>query len=99
MLLGLLITLLVPAGATIVLGADDTVERRSGQKMTAKACYRDAVCSSKSHVIRCFGLQWVAMMRLVPVSWSRRVWALPFLTALCWPEKKRSRRRHKTSID
>jgi hypothetical protein len=24
---------------------------------------------------------------------------LPFLTALCWPEKQRSRRRHKTSVD
>ena len=30
--LGLLITRLVPPGATIVLGADDTVERRSGRQ-------------------------------------------------------------------
>jgi hypothetical protein len=41
-LLGLLLTLLVPPGATIVLGADDTVERRSGRKIRAKGCYRDA---------------------------------------------------------
>src|ERR687896_2544608 len=98
-LLGILITLLVPAGATIVFGADDTVERRSGRKITAKGCYRDAVRSSKKHVIRCFGLKWVSMMLLVPVPWSRRVWALPFLTTLCWPETKRGRRRHKTSVD
>jgi hypothetical protein len=98
-LLGLLITLLVPAGATIVLGADDTVERRSGRKITAKGCYRDAVRSTKKHVIRCFGLKWVSMMLLVPVPWSRRVWALPFLTALCWPATKRGTRRHKTSVD
>ena len=45
-LLGVLITLLVPPGATIVLGADDTVERRSGRKIAAKGCYRDAVRSS-----------------------------------------------------
>src|ERR687888_641167 len=87
-LLGLLIAALVPPGATIVLGADDTVERRSGRKIKAKGCYRDAVHSSKSHVVRCFGLKWVAMMLLVPVPWSRRVWALPFLTALCWPAEK-----------
>jgi DDE superfamily endonuclease len=98
-LLGLLITLLVPPGATIVLGADDTVERRSGRKITAKGCYRDAVRSTKKHVIHCFGLKWVAMMLLVPVPWSQRVWALPFLTALCRPAEASTRRRHKTSID
>jgi DDE superfamily endonuclease len=98
-LLGLLITCLVPPGATIVLGADDTVERRAGRKITAKGCYRDAVRSTKKHVIRCFGLKWVAMMLLVPVPWNRRVWALPFLTALCWPAEKAKRRQHKTSID
>src|SRR5919198_951420 len=69
MLLGLLLTVLVPPGATIVLGADDTVERRAGRKITAKGCYRDAVRSTKKHVIRCFGLKWVSMMLLVPVPW------------------------------
>src|SRR5918996_4371087 len=38
-LLGVLIALLAPPGATIVLGADDTVERRSGRRITAKGCY------------------------------------------------------------
>ena len=98
-LLGLLITCFVPPGATVVLGADDTVERRSGRQIKAKGCYRDAVRSSKSHVIRCFGLKWVAMMLLVPVPWSRRVWAVPFWTALCWPAKQGRRPRHKTSVD
>jgi hypothetical protein len=98
-LLGGLVTSLMPPGATIVLGADDTVERRSGRRITAKGCDRDAVRSSKKHVIRCFGLKWVSMMLLVPVPWSQRVWALPFLTALCWPAQKGGRRRHKTSID
>lgn len=99
LLLGRLITLLVPPGATIVLGADDTVERRSGRKSRAKGCYRDAVRSSKGHIIRCVGLQWVSMMLLVPVPWSRRVWAFPFRTALARPADKDGRRRHKTSID
>src|SRR5688572_26375529 len=48
-LLGLLILVLVPPEATIVLGADDTVERRSGGQITAKGCYRDAVRSTKKH--------------------------------------------------
>jgi hypothetical protein len=98
-LLESLLSRLVPSGAAIVLGADDTVERRSGRKITAKGCYRDAGRSSQKHVIRCFGLKWVSMMLLVPVPWSRRVWALPFLTALCRPAEKGQRRRHKTSVD
>jgi DDE superfamily endonuclease len=98
-LLGWLITLLVPPEAALVIGADDAVERRSGRKIRAKGCYRDAVRSTKKHVIRCFGLKWVSMMLLVSVPWSRRGWALPFLTVLCWPAEKHSRRRHKTSVD
>jgi DDE superfamily endonuclease len=99
MLLGLLITLLVPPGATLVFGADDTVERRSGRTSRAKGCYREAVRSSHTQVIRCFGLKGVSMMRLVPIPWSRRVWALPLLTALCWPAEQSKRRRHKTRVD
>jgi DDE superfamily endonuclease len=99
MLLGGLILLLVPSGAPMVLGADDTVERRSGRKITAKGCDRDAVRSSKKYVIRCFGLKWVSMMLLVPVPWSRRVWAVPFLTTRCCPPKPSPQRRHKTSVD
>jgi DDE superfamily endonuclease len=98
-LLGLLVARLVPPGAPIVLGADDTVERRSGRQIAAKGCYRDAVRSTKKHVIRCFGLKWVVMMLLVPVPWARRVWGLPFLTALCRPAAQGKTRRHKTSVD
>jgi len=98
-LLGLLVRAFVPPGATIVLGADDTVERRWGRKIKAKGCYRDAVRSSKKHVVKCFGLKWVAMMLLVPVPWAQRVWAFPFLTVLCWPPTKAGKRQHKTSVD
>jgi DDE superfamily endonuclease len=98
-LLESLIAHLVPPGAPIVLGADDTVERRSGRQIAAKGCYRDAVRSTRKHVIHCFGLKWVVMMLLVPVPWARRVWALPFLTALCQPAEKAKQRQHKTSVD
>jgi hypothetical protein len=98
-LLGVLVTVFVPPGAVIVLGADDTVERRSGRKIKAKGCYRDAVRSSRKHVVHCFGLKWVSLMMLVPVPWAQRVWALPFLTVLCWPANKAGKRQHKTSVD
>jgi hypothetical protein len=62
----------VSPGATIVLGAGDTVERRSGRKITAKGYYRDAVRSTKKHVIRCFGLKWVSMMQQVRRWWPGR---------------------------
>jgi DDE superfamily endonuclease len=98
-LLGVLVLVFVPPGVTIVLGADDTIERRSGRQIKAKGCYRDAVRSSKKHLVRCFGLKWVAMMLLVPVPWATRVWALPFLTVLCWPPQSPHERRHKSSVD
>ena len=98
-LLGLLVAHVVPLGAPIVLGADDTVERRSGRQSTATGCYRDAVRSTKQHVIRCFGLKWVVLMLLVPVPWAQRVWALPFLTALGRPAEEAMPRRHKTSVE
>jgi hypothetical protein len=56
-----------------VLGADATVERRSGRQITAKGCYRDSVRSTRKLVIHCFGLKWVVMMLLVSVPWSQRV--------------------------
>jgi hypothetical protein len=98
MLRGLLLSVFVPPEAPIVLGADDTVERRSGRKIRATGGYRAAVRSSQKHITRCFGLKWVLPMLLVLVPWSRRVWALPFLTALCWPTAQGKRRRHKTRI-
>ena len=57
----------VPAGATVVLGADDTVERRSRRQITAKGCYRNAVRSTKQHVVHCYGLKWVSMLPPVPM--------------------------------
>jgi hypothetical protein len=101
LLLWLIVTLLVAAGAPLILAADDTLERRRGDRIKAKGCYRDAVRSSKKHVVKAFGLKWVVMAILVRVPWSRRVWALPFLTVLAPSEKanQKAGRRHKTSID
>ena len=99
-LLGLLIRLL-PSGWPILVGVDETLERRRGAKIKAKGYYRDAVRSSEKVVVKCYGLQWNSMMLLVPLPWSSRVWALPFLTVLV-PSKRANEsagRRHKTCID
>jgi len=99
MLLGRLIRRLVPPGAPIVLGADDTVERRCGRQIPAQGGYREAGRATTTPVIRCVGRQWVAMRRWVPGPWRRRVWAWPLLTALCWPAQPPGQRRHKTRVD
>ena len=81
-LLGLLLILL-PADGVVVIGADDTIERRRGRAIKGVGCYRDPVRSSHKYVVKCFGLKWLALMLLVKLPWSSRVWALPFLTVLC----------------
>ncbi len=40
-LLGLLVEVFVPEGDPLVLGIDETLERRQGKRITAKGIYRD----------------------------------------------------------
>ena len=95
----LLIVAIIPQNWPIVLAADDTLERRGGRRIKARGRYRDPIRSSRKHVVKGFGLKWVALKILVPVPWSQRVRALPFLTTLCWPEGVGRRASHKTSLD
>lgn len=102
-LLGLLVRL-VPCELPLVLGIDETLERRRGKQIKKKGCHRDPVRSTKRAVVRCLGLQWLSMMLLVPLPWSKRVWALPFLTVLVAPAPKGAKNkeqpcRHKTAVD
>jgi DDE superfamily endonuclease len=80
-LLHVLIQVFVPHGP-IVLGLDDTLERRQGKKITAKGIYRDSVRSSHSHFVKASGLRWLSLMLLVSIPWVGWVWALPFLTVV-----------------
>lgn len=81
LLLGLLIVTFVPVGP-VIMGLDDTIERRRGEKIKAKGIYRDPVRSSHSHFVKASGLRWLSLMLLVPIPWAKQVWALPFLTIL-----------------
>jgi hypothetical protein len=95
-LVSLLVTRFVPAGP-IVLGIDDTIERRRGKRIQAKGIYRDPTRSSHSHFVKASGLRWVSLMLLAPVPWAARTWALPFLTCLAPSERyaQQRRKRHK----
>jgi DDE superfamily endonuclease len=95
--LGLVVETFVATGP-VVIGIDDTVERRRGAKIKAKGIYRDPVRSSRSHMVKASGLRWLCAMVLAEIPWAGRVWALPFLTVLCPSERYHQRRkqRHKT---
>jgi DDE superfamily endonuclease len=99
-LLGLLLDTFAPKGP-VLLGLDDTIERRRGKRIGAKGIYRDPVRSSHGHFVKASGLRWLGLMLLVPISWAERVWALPFLTALAPSERYCRERglRHKKLTD
>jgi hypothetical protein len=85
-LLSLLVSAFAPTG-TLVMGLDDTIERRRGAKIKALGIYRDPVRSSHSHFVKASGLRWLSLMLLVEIPWAGRVWALPFMSALCPSER------------
>jgi hypothetical protein len=100
LLLELLIATFAPTGP-VVLGIDDTIERRRGKRIRAKGIYRDPVRSSKGHFVKASGLRWLSLMLLTPIPWTGRVWALPFLTVLAPSERycRQRGRRHKRLTD
>ena len=89
-----------PSGV-VVLGIDDTIERRKGKRIAAKGIYRDAVRSSDSQVVKVSGLRWLSLMLLVEIPWAQRVWALPFLSVLAPSVRyhQQQSKRHKTLSD
>jgi hypothetical protein len=99
-LLGLLISIIPELWPLIIL-VDETIERRKGKKIKSKGVYRDGVKSTKKCVVKCFGLKWISMMLLLPLPWSSKCCALPFLTVLSPSETANTNecKRHKTTID
>ncbi len=71
----------------LILGLDDTIERRRGAQIKAKGIYRDPVRSSHGHFVKASGLRWLSLMLLAPIPWAGRTWALPFLTVLAPSER------------
>jgi hypothetical protein len=89
------------ADGPVVVGIDETIERRWGPKISARGIDRDPVRSSRGHFVKASGLRWVSVMLLAPIPWAGRIWGLPFLTALAPSERhaRRAGRRHKPLAD
>src|SRR5919205_3843061 len=51
-LLGLLVRTFLPDGEPLIIGVDETLERRKGKKIAAKGVYRDPVRSSHGHFVK-----------------------------------------------
>ena len=96
-LLGLLVEAFVPEGDPLVVGIDETLERRYGKKISARGVYRDPVRSTHETFVKSSGLRWVCVMLLVEIPWASRLWALPFLSALAPSERYAAKqgKRHK----
>jgi hypothetical protein len=83
----ILIKMLLPlTGSTVIFVVDEHLERRRGDKIKAKATYRDPVASSKKRLVKCTGLKWVVLTILVRFPWTSRFFALPVFCALRYPE-------------
>lgn len=96
-LLGLLLATFAATGP-LVVGIDESIERRRGRRIWAKGRFRDPVRSTQGRPVMVSGLRWISMMLLVPIPWAHRTWALPFLTVLAPAERSNqaANRRHKS---
>jgi hypothetical protein len=100
----LLVGAFVPSEEPVVIGLDDTIERRWGAKIKKRGIYRDPTRSSHGHFVKASGLRWLSVMLLPEIGWAGRCWALPFLTVLApsqryWQEHKQGQRQYKKLTD
>ena len=97
-LLLLIVETFVPAGASVDLVIDETLERRWGSKISKRGHYRDSALSSRERSVSSPGLRWIVMAVVVTLPWTKQKWALPFLCVLATtPEvSERLGKRHKT---
>ena len=97
-LLSQLIAAFAPTGV-LVMGIDDTIERRKGKRIAAKGTYRDPVRSSASHFAK-VRPAWLSLMLLDEIDWAQHIWALPFLSVLAPSERyNQTHHRHKKLTD
>src|SRR4051794_1438499 len=90
-LLRLLVAAFAPEGG-LILVIDETLERRWGRRITKRSHHRDPVASSRNMQVVATGLRWVVTALVVRVPWTRRHWALPFLSQLAPSEKVDAKR-------
>lgn len=76
-----IVALLCPQGR-IVIALDDTLAPKKGPEVFGIGSHLDAVRSTKSFRVFCFGHVWVVVAVVVNVPFSPRKWALPVLFRL-----------------
>jgi hypothetical protein len=81
-LLSRIIETFVPAGGSLDIVIDETLERRWGAKIRKRGHYRDSARSSHERSVSSPGLRWIVLAVVVTVPWTRQRWALPFLCVL-----------------
>jgi hypothetical protein len=97
-LLGVLVETFVQAGGSLELVIDETLERRQGIHISKRGYYYDSARSTHQHELIGSGLRWVCLTLVVTPPWTKRSWALPFLSVLATSPEVDTRlgRRHKT---
>jgi hypothetical protein len=101
LLLGLLVAMCLASDAPLLLVVDETLERRRGRRIAWRSWFRDPVRSGAGKPVLSQGIRWLSVALLVPVPWSRRLWALPFLTVpvLSPATSAKLGKPHRTTID
>ena len=96
-----LIRAFLPPGAPLLIVVDDTLERRRSRKLAYRGLFRDPVRSTAEHVQFAWGIRWLVFALIVPVPWSSRCWALPFLALPLLSETacQRLGKRHRTLVE
>ena len=77
--MALIVNLCLPADAPLLLLIDETLERRRGRQIRYKGWFCNAVRTTAAKVATSLGIRWLCLAILVPVPWSSRPWALPFM--------------------
>ena len=101
LLLGLLVATCLAPDAPLLLVVDEALERRRGRRIAWRGWFRDPVRSGAGKPVLSQGIRWLSLALLVPVPWSTRLWALPFLTVpvLAPATSAKLGKRHRTTID
>ena len=66
-MLGLLIDQFVAKTEALIFGLDEMIEKRSGEKITARAIYRDPVRSISDCFQKTSGLRWLIVHLLASI--------------------------------
>lgn len=71
-LLPLIVETFVPAGVSVDLVIDETLERRWGNQISKRGHSRDSALSSRKQSVSSPGLRWIVMAVVVILPWTKQ---------------------------